>query len=502
MTRSLPLLIATCPGRTVDVVKSDVLRSAQAGADLGEVRLDRLAASEASRLHDLFPSPVPLIATFRSHSEGGEGPDAAAERAPVLTDAVRLPFRFVDVERARDMDLVGRLETGTVSFIVSSHLPESASTQDVRTLLSLPRPSGAVVKVVLPCTFERLWSDLLPGLVPFDTYSPYVLHTTGPTGPLLRAWAHRLGMFAVYTAPPTPSSGGTPESVESSQIPVDRVRLLVKGRSEGSLFAVIGHPIRHSRSPAIHSFWMAREGRPGLYVALDILTAEEVAESMTPFASGGFRGLNITHPWKQLALTLASQALPAAEAAACANTLSFLPGTIAADNTDVAAVRRRLAELKDARKWDGSPVLVLGGGGAARSALTALESLGSSGIVLARRPEVAETLAREYRGQVGRGALLRPARLVIHATPAGREGVPDLDLPWKEVINESTHLLDFVYDPVHPFLREGALARGATYEDGARLLVYQAAESYALWWGGPPSPALQEAALQEVMCAG
>jgi shikimate dehydrogenase len=500
-----PLLIVSCPGRTVDAVRSELARAAQGGADVGEVRLDRLAETEVPRLPELFPSPIPLIATLRSRAEGGEGPDLPRDRRRRLESAAQLPFRFLDLERARDLERIDAVAGGSapaVSWIISSHLPESASTESVRDLLSSARPPGAVVKVVFSCDFGRLWSDVLPGLAPFEAYAPFVLHTTGPTGPLLRAWASRLGMFGVFAAMPVTDSGVAAESVEPSQIPVNWLKPYMDGGTDRSLFGVVGHPIHHSRSPAIHSLWLRRERRAGMYLALDIAAAQALAESMAPLAEGGFRGLNVTHPWKQLALSLASQALPAAEVAGCANTLSFSPEGISADNTDVAAVRRRLTELKEAGKWDGSPVGVLGGGGAARSALAGLASLESSGIVVTRRPEVSEALAREFGGQVGDGASLRPARLVIHATPAGREGSPQLDLPWAKLVDASTHLLDFVYAPVHPFLREGALARGASYEDGARLLVYQAAESHALWWGSPPSAPLQEAALKEVMCAG
>ena len=505
MTTRPPLLIASCPGRSVAALKPELQRAAQGGADLGEVRLDRLAPQERSRLADLFPSPIPLVATLRSQAEGGEGPDSPNDRALLLHSAARLPFRFIDFERARDEGLLVPASSGPAegaSVIVSSHLSGSVTTATIRRLLALPRPAGAVAKVVLPCDFERLWSDLLPGLSPLDVYAPYVLHTTGPTGPILRAWAGRLGMFAVYASLPATSPSGAVESVEPAQLPVDQLRSYLSGGSEASLFGVVGHPIEHSRSPAIHSFWMERERRCGLYLALDMATAQDLADSMTPLAYGGFRGLNITHPWKQVALSLASQAGPAAEAAACANTLSFTSGTISAENTDVAAVRRRLSELKKEGAWDGSPVVVLGGGGAARSALVAVSSLGSSGVVIVRRRDVAEALAREYGGRVGIGSSLTPARVVIHATPAGREDCPRLDLPWTDVIDDSTRLLDFVYEPVHPFLREGVEARGATYEDGSRLLVYQAAESYATWWGSPPSPALQDAALKEVLCAG
>jgi shikimate dehydrogenase len=504
MTLHRPLLIASCPGRSVESVKSEVRLAADAGADVAEVRLDRLAVKERSRWSKLFPAPIPLMATLRSRAEGGEGPDEADQRAPLLDSASRLPFRFLDLERARDAAFFDRenpVPGKLTGVVVSSHFSGSVPTAEVRRLLELPRPSGAVAKVVLPCNFERLWSDLLPGLSAFETYAPYILHTTGPTGPILRTWAGRLGMFAVYASLPAADPAVRHETVEPAQLPVDRLRAYADTASEGPLFAVVGHPITHTRSPEIHSFWMEHERRRGLYLALDMESARELADSLEPLASGGFKGLNVTHPWKRIALSLASRASSVAETAACANTLSFDSGTVSAENTDVAAVRRRLSELRDAGVWDGSPVVVLGAGGAARSVLTATASLGSSGIVLARRKEEAAGLAREYGGTVGTKARLKPARVVINATPGGRETEPRLELPWTDAIDSSTHLLDFVYAPAHPFLQVGARAKGATYEDGSRLLVYQAAESYAIWWGSAPKSDLQVAALKEVLRA-
>jgi shikimate dehydrogenase len=503
-TTPAPLIIASCPGRSLAAVKLELRRAANAGADLGEVRVDRLPTAEQSRLESLFPSPIPLVATLRSHAEGGEGPDSPSARAPVLEAAAGLPFRFVDLERARDVALLDSVASNLSepnSVMISAHLAASTPTAEVRRLLELPRPPGAVTKVVLPCDFERLWTDLLPGLASPNAFAPYVLHTTGPTGPILRAWAQRMGMFAVFGSLPSTSPSAPMETVEPAQVPVDQLRTQFHASPAGPLFAVVGHPIQHSRSPAIHSLWMEREHRTGLYLALDMATAQELTESLLPLAEGGFRGLNVTHPWKQVALSVASQAGPAAEAAACANTLTFEPGAISAENTDVAAVRRRLSELREVGRWDGSPVVVLGGGGAARAALAAVSSLDATSIVLARKREVAEELAREYGGMSAVGAALTPVRLVIHATPAGREGYPVLELPWTSAVGPGTHVLDFVYEPVHPVLREAAAARGGTYEDGSRLLVYQAAESYATWWGGPPSDSLQEAALREVLCA-
>ena len=504
MTTHSPFLIASCPGRTVPAVKAELVRALEAGSDLGEVRLDRFSLEDRQHLEALFPTAIPLVATLRSRAEGGEGPDAPADRTPILEHAARLPFRFLDLEQARDsavFETAHSRPAGGPSAIISSHLPESASVAEVCRLLELPRPPGAVRKVVLPCSFGKLWSELLPQLSPLGAFEPYVLHTTGPTGPLLRAWAHRLGMFAIYGSLPALTPTGPAETVEPAQLPVDRLRRYEDLGGLGPLFAVVGHPVEHSRSPALHSFWFGRERRNGLYVALDMASAEELAAAIAPLSAGGFRGLNVTHPWKQIALGLASSAGPAAELAGCANTLTFDEGGVSAENTDVAAVRRRLSELRESGVWDGSPVVVLGGGGSARAALAATNTLGSQGVVLARSGEAASELARKYGGTVGVESSLTPARLVIHATPAGRADSPTLDLPWTAAVGPSTHVLDFVYEPDHPFLRQQAEARGATYEDGSRLLAYQAAESYALWWGVAPSPSLQESALREVLCA-
>lgn len=499
-----PLLIVSCPGRTIDLVQEEIRQAQEGGADLAEVRIDRLSDDERLKLPGLFPSPLPLVATLRSRAEGGEGPTDAEVRAVCLRSAWAQGFRYLDLEPARDLALLpefGSSSKAAPQLILSSHVPESTPSVELRRLLERPRPPGTVLKVVLPCSFSRLWSDLVPNLFPLTTYAPCVLHTTGPTGPLLRAWAGRLGMYAAFAALPEPPGSSSPVPVEPSQIPVDRLRALLAGGARGPFFGVVGHPILHSRSPALHSLWLAAERRPGLYVALDLPTAEDLADSVAPLAEGGFRGLNVTHPWKQVALGLATRAGPAAESAGCANTLTFEPDGITAENTDVAAVRRRLEELRKSGVWDGSPAVVLGAGGAARSALAALASMGSSSIVLARRAEAAEGLAREYGGVAVGTDAVRPAQLVIHATPAGRAGEGALSVPWQRAIGPGSYVLDFVYAPADRFLVHEAGSVGARYEDGSRLLVYQAAESYAIWWGSPPSAELQDQALREVMCA-
>ncbi len=495
-----PLLVVSCPGRTVASTRQEVSRARDAGADVAEVRLDRWPPEERARAAELFPSSLPLLATLRSRAEGGEGPDAPDVRAVELRRLASLPFRFLDLERQRDGPLARQLGAGPAdgpSLVVSEHRPRAGGTDASDLLRPTERPARGWVKLVTACDFPDFWQRLLPMVRATGDAGPFVVHTTGPTGALLRAWSRRFGMAAVYCALP----GGTDAAVEPSQIPVDRLLRYLDTDSARALFGVVGHPIDHSRSPEIHSRWYAREGRAALYLALDIGSARDFAEAVEGLVDGGLRGLNVTHPWKVAALSLASRAGPSAEAAGCANTISVEGGALRAENTDVAAVQRRLTELRASGAWADSSAVVLGAGGAARAALVALSALGARARVLARERSRAESLAREFGAEVHEPSSGAPVSLVIHATPAGRADVPALALDWSGLVGPGTQFVDFVYRAPHRFLEERVRSRGGTYEDGSRLLVYQAAASYALWWGEPPPLEAQDESLREDLCA-
>jgi shikimate dehydrogenase len=512
MNLPAPRIIVTVTGRTVGACRPELQQAAESGADVGEIRFDRWAESERLRAAGLFPSPLPLLATLRSRAEGGEGPDEPERRRDLLLTLARLPFTYLDVESARDLGWFAALapaQRPRVTLIVGRHFPEGAPLPDVERQLRTAVPPGAWIKVVLPCGFGRFWGEILPALLRWSSASPapFVFHTTGTSGPLSRAWSGRFGMAAVFAGPVAPGgsdgwtgAGGSP-AVEPAQIPVDRMGPYLRGASSSRLFAVVGRPIGHSLSPAIHSRWLRSAGLPGLYLAFEFQTVDEFVEGLTPLVEGGLRGLNVTHPYKSVALGLASRAGHAAEAAGCANTLVVDHQGVTAENTDVAAVARRLRELREGNRWDGEGLTLIGSGGGARAVLVAAHAQGIPVEIVARRPDVARGLAREWGAEVRRRGATRTPSLVVNATPAGREDCPTLDVPWKALLGPGTHVIDFVYRPAHPFLGTAAASVGGTYEDGTRLLVYQAAESHGLWWGAPPAPGLQAQILREAGCA-
>jgi shikimate dehydrogenase len=501
MTAPVPSVVVSLPGRSLDALRREISEARIGGADLAEIRLDRLGVSDRERIAELFPSELPLMATLRSRSEGGEGPDAPEERSEILRRAAALPFRFLDLEWEADRLWLARPRDapGPVR-VVSSHLTSPASRAPWERRLEELATVEGVGKLVFPCSVSDLLSRVLPQVSSLSNRSATV-HTTGGSGPLLRVWARRFGFPLVFAALPSNSSGPERPRVESSQIPVDRLAPYLRAEGVPPLYGVVGHPVNHSLSPSLPHRWMGAMGRTGLYVALEMDGDEEFLTSLGPLADNGFRGLNVTLPFKEAAYRAASRCGRSAEACRAANCLTFRDDEVEAENTDLGAMLRRLSELRDAGRWDDRSVAVVGTGGAARATLAALRTLGARTTVYGRRPERAHALAREFGAEAGSVHDPPVFSLVVHATSVGRNPERTLDLPLQRILRPGSHLVDWVYAPDAPTVRDRALAAGASYEDGWRLLVYQAAATYAIWWGDePPERQLQDA-IAEGPCA-
>jgi shikimate dehydrogenase len=501
MTSERPLLIVSLPARTVSETAAQAIVARAGGADLAEVRLDRWAPDERARVRELFPAPLPLLATLRSRAEGGEGPDDPTERSRTLERLGDLPFEAIDLEFARDLAVLPRLAPNAPALrIASAHLPEGVPVPEVAGLLRADLPSGTIRKVVVPASIRTVLRELLPALPPPGD-GPRVLLTTGGSGPLLRAWSFRLGFPVVYASLPLGGPGAASESVEVSQVPVDRMRSFLEGGSAAPLFALLGHPVAHSQSPYLHGRWIRASSRAGLYIALDVESEAEFVESVPALAAGGFRGVNVTHPWKAVALASASRVARAAEVCGVANCLTFRGDEIEADNTDLSAILRRLEEYRTDGRWDGRELVIVGAGGTAAATLVAARELGADAYLAVRDPERAAPVAARLAATVLGGSGLRPFALLVHATPVGRADGGTLEVRLDRLLSPGGHLLDWVYSAERAGVREAAEHAGAEYEDGWRLLVYQAAASFGLWWGAEPTAEEVEATVREGPCA-
>ncbi len=265
-------------------------------------------------------------------------------------------------------------------------------------------------------------------------------------------------------------------------------------------YAVIGHPIAHSRSPQIHALFARQTDQNMIYDAIDVAPAELAPRLGDFFASGG-RGLNVTVPHKQTVIACCSSMSERVRIAGAANTIVRGPAAeLRADNTDGAGLVRDLTHnlhvMVQARR-----VLLLGAGGAARGVLAPLLELKPRELVIANRSvERAVALASGFAalGAVRASGLAQldgmHFDLIVNATAASLQGqVPPLPA---SVLGASTVCYDLFYAGDSTRFTQWALEHGAPQAHmGLGMLVEQAAESFYLWRGVRPDTAPVLAAL-------
>lgn len=259
-------------------------------------------------------------------------------------------------------------------------------------------------------------------------------------------------------------------------------------------YAVIGNPIAHSKSPAIHAAFARQTGQDLEYGRL-LGNRNDFAGDVRRFISDGGLGLNVTVPFKEEAWRLADERSPRAEVAGAVNTLIRLDGDrLRGDNTDGVGLVRDLS-VNHGFRFAGRRVLLLGAGGAARGVLRPLLETGLAGLVIANRTAAkAEELA-DIGASLGpvRGCgleALEDARfdLIINATSAGLSdavpAIPDTCL----AADGWTYDMLYANQPT-TFCRWGRSHGAKQALDGLGMLVEQAAESFRLWRGVQPETA-------------
>jgi shikimate dehydrogenase len=257
--------------------------------------------------------------------------------------------------------------------------------------------------------------------------------------------------------------------------------------------AVLGHPIAHSRSPAMQNAALRELGLAPdwSYEAIDV-SPERFAERVQAMAGEGFVGANVTVPHKVAALAVADDASQSAGEIGAANTLTFRDGRVVADNTDAEGLLAALGTSPAGRR-----ALVLGAGGAARAAVWALVTGGAEVRVWNRTRDAAVRLAGELGAAVADEVDAAGFDLIVNATSVGLDPASSLDsLPLSaDGIGDRQTVVDLVYGPSETELVGLARGRGARVVDGLEVLVQQGAASLRLWAGRePPIETMRQAA--------
>jgi len=261
--------------------------------------------------------------------------------------------------------------------------------------------------------------------------------------------------------------------------------------------AVLGHPVSHSRSPAMQSAALHALGLDDwTYEAIDV-TPDDFESLVRSLPGEGFAGVNVTVPHKEAALALSDGASDAASAIGAANTLTFTGGRIEAENTDAPGLIDALGESGD---LGGRPALVLGAGGAGRAVVWALAGAGMKVSLWNRTASRAEALAAEMNvSSVGdQAGLIDPGEfdVIVNASAAGLGGGDGLaDLPLEPGgFRSGQTVVDMVYGDGPGQLLEAASDGGANTVDGLEILVRQGARSLSIWTGMEPDLDVMERA--------
>jgi len=255
---------------------------------------------------------------------------------------------------------------------------------------------------------------------------------------------------------------------------------------------VMGWPVAHSRSPALHGFWLKQYGIDGTYERLPV-EPQNIGAALRSLADRGFAGCNLTVPHKETALEFVDTVSPVGKRIGAVNTIFVgAGGKLTATNTDAYGFITSLQTGAKNFKANAGPAIVLGAGGAARAICVALQDAGVPEICLINRTTArAETLARDLNGPFSvanwdeRAARLKDAGLLVNTTTQGMKGQPalEIDLSALPVVAIVT---DIVYTPLETPLLAAARARGNITVDGLGMLLYQAQSGFEGWFGKKP----------------
>ncbi len=467
---------------------AEELRRPPAGATTVELRADLLGAGcNLAALVSACPRPV--IVTFRSRAEGGQGPDEPGERRRFFAAAAATPAPLLDLEAARDRDLIGRVVPGERA-ILSAHFPGGVPGDLEERAADMLATGARFVKLVPTASsladvvaVLRLAQALDRG---HRSARRAVVLAAGDAGRPTRLLAPLLGTPLAYVA----WDGARPGA--AGQYTAEELIALV-GHLEGRprrLYAVVGSPVGGSLSPRLHAAAYRALGLANAFVPLEVGAEAELAELLRPAGEsclaavalpvGGFA---VTMPWKAAASRMCTVLAPRAQRAEAANTVLPRAGKVLGDCTDIDGITRVLAE--EGVDLAGSFALVLGAGGAARAAVVALALAGARVGVTARDPARARAVATRLGAVVAESGASERAAVVVNATPAGAAGE---ESPWLEALRlpPGGVVVDLPYGPAPTFLEQLARRREWRFVSGREVLLYQAVSQFAAMTGVAP----------------
>ena len=488
-----------------------IRRAEQGGAELLELRLDLLPAGCADVL--IVQAKVPVLATCRDRAEGGSAAGGDVDRARVLCDAISAGAAFVDFEWAAwSRSTAARRMIGdglkkapndkqVPKLVLSAHNFSGRFEELGRLLEGLWKSPADIVKIAYQANRIVDSFDALDTLHAARHHKPTIALAMGEAGVMTRLLAKKFGAFCTFAAIEADcgTAPGQPTLADFKTLyRWDRVG------PDTELFGVIGCPVAHSMSPAIHNGALDAAGYDGLYLPMRV---EPGAAQFDAFVDGilarngwlNLRGLSVTIPHKESALRyvqgVGGEVDELSRRIGAINTIRFdREVVLSGRNTDYAAAIDSVCQAYGCERTGlrDRSVAVLGAGGVARAIVAGFTDAGAKVTIYNRTLERAEQLAAEF-GCQARPFAHRPrnyAEIIINATSIGMSpNVDDSPLPGDpiEAIEPAILVFDTIYNPIRTRLIEQAEEAGAITVTGDDMFVRQATAQFE-WWTGQPAP--------------
>lgn len=498
----------------LDQALAESARAAEQGADLVEFRIDRFTDDRDAVRQLVEQASLPCILTCRPRWEGGDY-DGDDQARISLLEYVGLGVcqpTYMDVELATYqrsanlrqkiglvIDHPNQLRPTQTGLILSSHDFDSRP-------IDLHQRIEAMTAAVACRVIKVVWMarSLQDNLEAFEIlmqhHKPTISLCMGEAGLASRVLAKKFGALLTFAS--LESDSGT----AAGQITVKQLKSLYRWDVldvETRVYGVIGHPISHSKGPAIHNGGFDTTGHNGVYLPMPIAPGYEpfkaIVSSWLAMAGLHFHGASVTLPHKQNLLRFVRESggevEPLAERIGAANTLTVREdGSIYASNTDYAAALEAVCTTLDCNRDDlkGQRVAVIGAGGVARAVVAGFAQHGANITIYNRTPENATALTaslEDIAGKVTTARLedLRNAncQIYINCTPLGMYPHPDASpINGNKPTNgwgPGTIVFDTIYNPVDTRLLRQARDDGCVTISGIEMFVRQAAAQFRQW---------------------
>ena len=451
--------------------------SASKYADIVELRIDyipELQNAEACIEESLKRKIKPVIITNRPVREGGKFNGSEQDRLRLLQKAIDLGVDYVDVE----YDSIKQITRRNSSKIIISHHNFKETPHNLSKIYDdICQQKPDIVKIVTHA------NDITDNIRIFEllqsTNIPTISFCMGELGYISRILTGKFGGFLTF-ASLEKGKESAPGQLTADEL--SKIYHFKDINKETKLYGIIGNPVSHSMSPAIHNAAFTEKGLNNVYVPLKIANIDTFMKECREI---DFQGFSVTIPHKESVLPLLDDLDPNARRIGAINTIVNRNGKLTGYNTDcMAAVIGLECSLKETDETlNNKKVSIIGAGGAARAIAFGLKEKGCDITIFNRTIERAEKLSHDVKCKFESFEEIHQidSDILINTTSIGMFPNVDQTPVSKDILKEGMIVFDAVYNPIETRLLREANENGCHTVNGLSMFINQAAEQFRLW---------------------